>query len=121
MANEVKLHLDNTHLGSGSSGSKLSFKVKTGSGFVVNAMLDCDMKVVATWESVEIIGKTASEALVPKGMYTLQLSVVYTTAKESEFIVDFTFDTKKGPMKDTLTLTGKRPDIGRALAVCVIK
>jgi hypothetical protein len=122
MADGVKIHLDNTHLGSGPPDSKLSFKVKAGTGFVVNAMLDCDMKVVATWESVEIVGKTASEVLLPKGMYTLQLSVAYTTTKDSDFVVDFTFDNKKvQPMKDTLELTGKRPDIGRVLAVCVIR
>jgi hypothetical protein len=119
---DVKIHLDNTHLGSGPPGSKLSFKVKTGDGFVVNAMLDCDMKVVATWESVEIVGKTLSETLLPKGTYTLQLSIAYTTAKESELAVDFTFDNNKPqPVKDTIKLTGKRPAIGRAIAVCVIR
>lgn len=121
MADDIKIHLDNTHLGSGPPGSKLSFKVKASKGFVVNAMLDCDMKVVATWESIEIIDKTLSEALLPKGTYTLQLSVVYTQVKDAEFAVNFTFDTKKGPpVKDTIKLTGKRPDIGRAIAVCVI-
>jgi len=121
MADDIKVHLDNTHLGSGPPGSKLSFKVKSGKGVVVNAMLDCDMKVVATWESVEIIGKAPSETLLPRGTYTLQLSVAYTDTKDTEFSVDFAFDAKKTkPTTDTLKLTGKLPDLGRAIAVCVI-
>jgi hypothetical protein len=122
VADNMKVHLDRVHLGIAPPGSKLSFKVKQGSGFIANAMLDCDMKVVASWEFVEIDGgKTLSEKLLPKGTYTLQLSIAYTDKTDTDFVVDFRLSGEGVSEKETLTLTGKRPDIGRALAVVVIR
>ena len=74
--------------------------------------------MVAAWESIEILGKTTEEVLIPKGLYTLQIDVVFTkTASSSVQLVFVTLDDDVQLKRRTLTFTGVTPEIGRALAI----
>lgn len=118
MAGAMKVHLKRVHFGIASVGSKLAFRIGPAKGFTVTAVLDCDSKVVASWEWVELKeGQNIEETLIPKGTYTLTLTVVFTdtVAATAEIAVSL------NATKKTMKVTGQKPDIGKAIAVVFIK
>jgi hypothetical protein len=118
MADEMKLHLKRVHFGVAPPGSTLAFSVTPGKGFAVRAALDCNMKVVASWEWVELKdGVTIEEVLLPKGTYTLTLDIVFTDESLLPVEMAFSLDSKI----KTRQMSGQKPDIGRALAVVFIQ
>lgn len=118
MAAAMKLHLKRVHFGIAAVGSKLAFRIAPAKGFTVTAALDCDSKVVASWEWVELKdGQTVEETLVPKGTYTLTLSVILTATAAATAEIAVSLNATKKTMK----ITGQKPDIGKALAVVFIK
>ena len=104
-------------LGKGPPGSMLKFKVLDAPGFEANAILLRDTTVIATWESSELLGKQVAEPLVSKGIHTLQVSIIYTTAKPAT--ANLTFQLNNGPVVP-VALTGKKPDVSRAIATARI-
>jgi len=100
-------------LGKGPPGSVIKFKIQDAPGFEANAILMRVTTVVATWESSELLGKQIAEPLVGKGIHTLQVTIIYTTAKPAT--ADMTFQLNKGPVVP-VALTGKKPDVSRAIA-----
>jgi hypothetical protein len=100
-------------LGKGPPGSIIRFKIQNAPGFEANAILMRGTTVVATWESSELLGKQNAEPLVSKGIHTLQVTIIYTTAKPAT--ANMTFQLNNGPVVP-VTLTGKKPDVSRAIA-----
>ena len=122
MADNMKLQLKEARLGTAPPGSTLVFSISEGKGFSVNAMLDCDMKVVASWESIEIAGETTREVLLPTGLYMLQVSIAYRGNEPVDVVMDFSIESGEEVLKSKrLSFSGKKPDIGRALADVRIK
>jgi hypothetical protein len=114
---ERKLLLDSRHFGLASPGTKLTFRVRTGTGFAVRAVLDCDMNFVAKWEWVELSdGGLQEETLIPKGTYTLTLDVVFLAMNPVTVDMDFSV----GDETKTISFTANNPDTGRALAIVFI-
>lgn len=112
------VHLKKIQFGIEPPGTKLSFQVTPAPGFAVQAILDCDTKVVATWEWTEISGGALlEEVLTPPGTYTLTLHATFTSATDSTVEVTVTL---KGTKK-TRSITARKPDIGRILAVSFIE
>ena len=98
------------------------FTVADGKGFSANALLECDMKLVASWESIEIVGTTVQEPLIPTGLYTLQISIAYRSTTPVDVTVDCSIVSDGVALKSKrLTFSGKKPDIGRAIAVVRIQ
>lgn len=117
MANP-KFPLKRVHFGLVDPGAKLVFRIAPAKGFAVTAVLDCNLKVVASWEWVELKGgQKIEETLLPKGTYTLTLHIVYTGDVEATAEVDISVNTKKKPVQ----IGGKSPDIGRVLAVVFVE
>jgi len=118
MADEMKLHFQRVHFGLASPGAMLKFSIKADRGFAVRAILDRDAIVVGRWEFEELKdGTVFQEPLVPKGTYSLTLHVAFTDKKDATLEMMFDLDGKKRTRK----MTGKDPDIGRALAVVFIQ
>ena len=107
-----------SRLGGAPPGATLRFTIPKNGGYTVEATLFLESKVVAAWESIEILGKTTEEVLIPKGLYTLQIDIVFTkTASSSVQLVFMTLDEDVQLRRRTLTFTGNTPEIGRALAI----
>lgn len=109
--------LEEVDLGSAPSKSTLSFSVARATGFSANALLDCDMKLVASWESVELVGHEVEEVLVPRGLYVLQVSVAFRSPAPVTAELEFGLTGTDGHATSAATsLTGKKGDIGRVIA-----
>lgn len=118
MADAMKLHLKRVHFGIAPVGSKLGFSIEPAKGFTVTAVLDCDSKVVASWEWVELKdGQSVEETLVPKGTYTLTFTVILTDTAAATAAIAVSVNTTAKTMK----ITGQKPDIGKAIAVVFIR
>jgi len=114
----MKLHLQRVHFGLAAPGAILKFAIAPVPGFAVTAVLDCDLKVVASWEWVELKdGVIIEETLTPKGTYTLTLHVVFTGTAAATAEMAFAVNAIRKARK----MTGQKPDIGRALAVVIVK
>jgi hypothetical protein len=116
-AAKPKFEIVSVPLGKGPPGSIIKFKIQNAPGFEANAILMRSTTVIATWESSELLGKQIAEPLVSKGIHTLQVTIVYTTAKLAT--ADITFQLNNGPVVP-VALTGKKPDVSRAIATARI-
>lgn len=109
-------------LGQAPAKSVLRFKIPKNGGYVVEATLFLGTKVVAAWQSVEILGKTTEEKLIPKGVYSLQVEVIFTKPEASDVTLTFSMHSDGQELsRDTTRFTGKKPDQGRAIAMVRIK
>jgi hypothetical protein len=112
----MALTLKEADLGDAPVSGTLTFSVSAPKGFTADATLDCEMRRVGAWESVEIAGKTVSEDLVPKGLYTLQISLAFRSKQASSADLDFEMlDNGTRLSKKKLTFSGKNKDVGRAV------
>ena len=100
-------------LGRGPVGSVIKFKMQNVPGYEAHAILLRDTTTVTTWESSELVGKQVAEPLAAKGLHTLQVTCVFTTARPAS--VNVTFQLNNGPVT-TVVLAGKKPDVSRAVA-----
>jgi hypothetical protein len=112
----MALTLKEADLGDAPVSTTLSFSVSSAKGFSADAMLDCELKHVGSWESVELAGKTVEEDLVPKGLYTLQISIAFRSKQESTADLDFEILEDGAQLKKKkLSFSGKSKDVGRAI------
>jgi hypothetical protein len=112
----MALTLKEADLGDAPSGATLSFSVSAAKGFSADAMLDCEMKHVGSWESVELAGKTVEEDLVPKGLYTLQVSIAFRSKETVTANLEFAIAANgKQLKKKPLSFSGQNKDVGRAV------
>jgi hypothetical protein len=111
-----------TRLGSAPPEAVLRFVIPKNGGYTVEATLFLESRVVSMWASSEILGKTTDQALIPQGLYTLQIDIVFTKNEEAEVKLEFStrFDDVQ-LQRRTLTFKGKRPEIARALALVRIE
>lgn len=117
-----KRQLRTAELGSAPPRSVLRFDVPAAKGFVANAILECNLKVVSSWESVEIAGKRVEEELIPKGQYTLQISIAYTKTTATSVDIEVGVADTAGAVlaKKTLSFSGRKGDIGRSVGFLTI-
>ena len=116
------LQLREARLGAAPPGSTLAFTLNKDKGFSVNALLECNMRVVATWESIEIAGVTTQEVLLPTGVYTLQVSIAYRGAEPADVELECSLIDDGITLKSKqLQFSGKKPDIGRAIVLLRIE
>ncbi len=105
-------------LGSAPPGSILRFVIPRNGGYTVEATLFQGTRPVAVWEASEILGKTTDQELIPKALYTLQIDVVFTKNVQAEVKLEFSTHAEGVQLKRrTITVSGKRPDITRVLAM----
>jgi hypothetical protein len=114
MADDMTLQLKEARLGTAPPGSVITFRITGDKGFSANALLEADMKVVATWESVEIAGgQLIEEKLVPKGIYTLQVSIAYRSTDPVDVTIDFSIAGLHSLAGDVLPTAGAVPVPGQ--------
>jgi hypothetical protein len=114
----MQLQLKRLHLGMAPAGSVLAFKIQAASGAAVKAVLDCDTKELATWEwSALCDGQTIEQTLNDKGTYSLTFMVPFTASGGGMVDLAVSINGKE----KTLTLTGQQPDIGKGLAVVIVR
>ena len=114
----MNIHFDRVHFGFALSGAVLKFRITPREGFAVRAVLDRDAIVIGRWEFEEVMdGATFEEPLIPTGTYTLTLHVAFTDENEATLDVSFELNGTRLACQ----LTGRTPDIGRALAVVFIE
>lgn len=105
-------------LGSAPPGSILRFVIPRNGGYTVEATLFQGTRPVAVWEASEILGKTTDQELIPKALYTLQIDVVFTKNVQGEVKLEFSTHAEGIQLKRrTITISGKRPEITRVLAM----
>src|SRR5262245_46874498 len=103
-------------LGSGPPGTILRFTIPKNGGYVVEATLLQGVKPVASWESIEILGKTTNVELIPVANYTLMIDVVFTKPDASEVTLEFSSHNGDQLIRRAKTqFSGKKPQIGRSL------
>jgi hypothetical protein len=114
----MQLQLKRLHFGMAPAGSVLAFKVRSASGAAVKAVLDCDTRELASWEWGDLSDeKTIEQALNDKGTHTLTFMVPFTAAVEGAVDVTVSINGKE----KTLSLTGQKPDVGKGLAVVIVR
>jgi hypothetical protein len=112
----MALTLKEADLGDAPSGATLAFSVSAAQGFSADAALDCETKRVASWESVEIAGKTTEEDLVPNGLYTLQVSLAFRSKETVTANLQFAITANgKELNRKSLSFDGQNKDVGRAV------
>jgi hypothetical protein len=112
-----KFQIVSVPLGNGPPGSFIKFRMQNVSGYEAHAILLRDTTTIATWESKELVGKQIAEPLVARGLHTLQVTCVFTTIKPTN--VNVTFQLNNG-LVTTVVLSGKKPDVSRAVATARI-
>jgi hypothetical protein len=109
--------LAEARLGVAPPNSILRFTIPRNGGYVTEAVLLQGTKVAASWESIEILGKTTDVVLTPTANYTLMIDVTFTRAEKSEVILEFSSHKSKDapPLRKATTgFSGKKPQIGRS-------
>jgi hypothetical protein len=104
--------------------SILKFEIKQKTGIVAIAKLVQSINSVATWQSEEIVGKVVEEALVPAGLYTLEIKVVAISKAPIDIDVEVTVSPPKkgGAEIQTMSFRNKKGgDICQALAFVLIE
>jgi hypothetical protein len=96
----------------------LQFKVESASGAAIKAVLDCDSKEIATWDWPDLKdSQTIEYTLIDKGTYTLTIMAAYTALAGGTSEVAVSINDKK----TTFSLFGQPPDIGKSLAVVIVR
>lgn len=109
-------------LGKAPPNSTIRFTIPKNGGYLVEATMSLGTKTVAAWQSTEILGKTTEELLLPAGLYTLQVDVIFNKQEVADVTLEFSIHSGgKQLNRDTTRFTGKNPDIGRAFAMVRIK
>jgi hypothetical protein len=95
----------------------LAVRIPTAEGFVAQALLQCESHPhpVASWQSVEIVGRSTEEILEVPGRYALHVTLIYTTAQPVRVTLSFRLALGSSTTQ-MLELTGKLGDVQRAVA-----
>lgn len=114
----MQLHLKRVHFGVAPAGSALAFRVESAFGAAVKALLECNSREIRTWEWGDLQdGRTIEQTLADQGTYTLAFMVPFTASAGGATDLAVSINDKKR----TITLTGRQPDIGKGLAVVIVK
>lgn len=118
MSEAMQLHLKRVHFGVAPVGSALQFKVKAATGAAAKAVLDCDSQELAAWEWAELRdGQAIERMLAGPGTYTLTLMIPFTESVPTTIELEVCVNGKSKP----LVLTGQQPDIGKGIAVAIVR
>jgi hypothetical protein len=114
--------VDECFLDTAPPNTTLRFTIPKTGGYVADATLFQGTKMVASWESIEILGKTTEEELIPTGLYTLMINVTFTKPEKATVTMEFSTHDEDGAEldKDTTRLSGKKPVIGRSMTTLMI-
>jgi hypothetical protein len=114
----MQLQLKRVHFGVAPTGSALAFKVEAASGAAVKAALNCDSNEICTWEWADLQdGQQIERVLADTGTYTLTFMVPFTASAGGTVDLTVCINDKT----KTITLAGQQPDIGKGLAVVIVK
>jgi hypothetical protein len=115
---EGQLHLKRVHLGVLPIGSTLSFKVESAMSAAAKAVLEHGNKELAKWEWSELHdGRAIEKTLNESGTHTLTFMVPFTGATPTAVEISVSVNDKE----QSLTLVGQQPDIGKAIAVVIVR
>ena len=104
-------------LGTVGRGAILIFTVPATSGFIADASLECENRLVAKWDSEELVGRETQEVLQPVGLYTLSIVISYTMRQETAVELAFEVvepNSGNAPRRERLLFQGKAPGLHRA-------
>lgn len=122
MADKTLPLIQEARLGRAPPKATLRFTIPRNGGYTVEATLFQGTKPVASWESREILGKTTDEELLPTGIYTLLVDVVFTKTDQSDVTLEFSSHFGDQQLRRELTrFKGVKGDIGRTLAMLRIE
>lgn len=98
------------------TGARLSVRIPPAEGFVAQALLECESHPhpVASWQSLELAGRTTEEILEAAGRYALHVTIIFTNVGPVR--VSLSFGLVQGSATtQVLELTGTVGEVQRAV------